>query len=125
MELEKYLRTLSLLLVLVLLSSCSVFKKPEKEIVIQTVEKERVIPVQAAPKPVTLNHIEFKVVTQKNFDEFLTQWKKEHGESWVFYVMSVRDYESMALNMAELRRYIQQQKEIIIYYEKAVTKNDE
>jgi len=125
MELEKYLRTLSLLLVLVLLSSCSVFTKPEKEIVIQTVEKERVIPVQASPKPLTLNHIEFKVVTQKNFDEFLTQWKKEHGDAWVFYVMGVRDYESMALNMAELKRYIQQQKQIIIYYEKAVTKDDD
>ena len=34
--------------------------------------------------------------------------------------MSVRDYETLALNMAEIKRYIQQQKEIIIYYEKAV-----
>jgi hypothetical protein len=39
----------------------------------------------------------------------------------VGYVLSVRDYETLALNMAELKRYIQQQGEIIIYYEKAVT----
>ena len=38
----------------------------------------------------------------------------------VGYVLSVRDYETLALNMAEIKRYIQQQKEIIIYYEKAV-----
>jgi|TARA_R110000744_G_scaffold71334_2_gene143691 hypothetical protein len=34
--------------------------------------------------------------------------------------MSVRDYETLALNMAEIKRYIEQQKQIIIYYEKAV-----
>ena len=41
----------------------------------------------------------------------------------VGYVLSVRDYETLALNMAEIKRYLQQQKEIIIYYEKAVTPN--
>jgi len=33
----------------------------------------------------------------------------------------MRDYENLALNVAELRRYINQQTEIIVYYEKAVT----
>jgi hypothetical protein len=32
---------------------------------------------------------------------------------------SVKDYENLSLNIAELRRYIGQQKEIIIYYENA------
>jgi hypothetical protein len=31
-----------------------------------------------------------------------------------------RDYETLALNMAELKRFIQQQKQLIVYYEKAV-----
>jgi len=34
---------------------------------------------------------------------------------------SVKDYENLALNISELRRYIGQQKEIIIYYEEAVS----
>jgi len=33
----------------------------------------------------------------------------------------MRDYENLALNIGDLKRYINQQKEIIIYYEKAVT----
>jgi hypothetical protein len=33
----------------------------------------------------------------------------------------MRDYENLALNLADLRRYIEQQKEIIVYYEKAIT----
>jgi hypothetical protein len=33
----------------------------------------------------------------------------------------MRDYENLALNVAELRRYINQQTNIIVYYEDAVT----
>jgi hypothetical protein len=37
----------------------------------------------------------------------------------------MQDYENLALNIAELRRYINQQKNIIIYYEKAVTDDND
>jgi len=35
----------------------------------------------------------------------------------------MKDYENLALNISELKRYINQQGEIIVYYEKAVTEN--
>ena len=47
------------------------------------------------------------------------RFAKENGYL-LFYAVSVRDYETLSLNMAELKRYIQQQNEIIIYYEEAV-----
>jgi len=71
-----------------------------------------------------LNNIHFYVVTEQNFEEFKNKFIKENGDL-VGYVLSVRDYETLALNMAEIKRYLQQQKEIIIYYEKAVTPNQE
>jgi len=37
----------------------------------------------------------------------------------------MRDYENLALNIADLQRYIGQQQEIIVYYEKAVTPDPE
>ena len=37
-----------------------------------------------------------------------------------FIAFSVKDYENLSLNIAELRRYIKQQGEIILYYEEAV-----
>jgi len=37
----------------------------------------------------------------------------------------MRDYENLALNVAELKRYINQQTQIIVYYEKAVTDEPE
>ena len=60
------------------------------------------------------------VVTEENFAEFKEKFEKENGDPLVAYVLSVRDYETLALNIAEIKRYIEQQKEIIIYYEKAV-----
>ena len=66
-----------------------------------------------------MNDIYFYVVTEQNFEEFKKRFTKENGDL-VGYVLSVRDYETLALNMAELKRYVLQQKEIIIYYEKAV-----
>ena len=129
LEQRNYLKALkrlvlsSLLLSALLLSSgCSYFKfkNPLKTIEIKTVEVERVIPTQNRPRPMSMNNIHFYVVTEQNFEEFKERFVKENGD-FLFYALSVRDYETLALNMAEIKRYILQQKEIIIYYEKAVT----
>ena len=118
MEHKKYLILLSLL-PLFLLSSCSLLPR-QKEIIIQTVEVEKQIPLQLQPKPLQFNSVYWHVITQENFDDFIKKFKKENGEAWVFYAISVRSYESMALNMAELKRYIEQQKQVIVYYEEAI-----
>ena len=67
-----------------------------------------------------MGDIYFYIVTEDTFDEFKERFVKEQGD-FLFYAISVRDYETIALNMAELKRYIEQQQVIIIYYEKAVT----
>jgi hypothetical protein len=36
----------------------------------------------------------------------------------------MKDYENLALNIADIKRYLEQQKEIILYYEKAVTEEE-
>ena len=115
----KNLLVFPLIAILLLSSGCSYFKNPLKQIEIKTVEVERVIPTQNRPRPISLNDIYFYVVTEQNFEEFKSRFVKENGDL-VGYVLSVRDYETLALNMADIKRYIQQQKEIIIYYEKAV-----
>ena len=120
MELKNYLTISSLLLLTLLLSSCGYLRKPEKEIVVQTVEVQKVIPVQPRPKPVDMTDVKFYVVTEENYEEFKEKFMKTNND-FVFYVVSVHDYENLALNMSELYRYIKQQKEIVIYYEKAVT----
>lgn len=119
MEHKKYLILWSLSLLFLLSSGCSLVPR-EKEVIVQTVEVEKQIPLQLQPKPLQFNDAYWHVVTEANFDEFIEKFKKENGNAWVFYALSVRSYESMALNLAEIKRYIEQQKQIIVYYEEAV-----
>ncbi len=119
MGLRNYLTVSSLLLLTLLLSSCGYIRKPEKEIVVKTIEVQKIIPVQPQPKPVDMIDVKFYVVTEENYEEFKEKFMKTNND-YVFYVVSVHDYENLAFNMAELYRYIRQQKEIMIYYEKAV-----
>ena len=120
MHLREYLKVSSLLLLTLLLSSCSSWPSL-KQIEVKTVEVERRIPVQNRPQPIKMNTtMKWWVVTEENFKEFKEKFEKENGDPLVAYVLSVRDYETLALNIAEIKRYIEQQKQIIIYYEEAV-----
>ena len=118
MALKNYLKVLSLLLLCLVISSCSSWPKL-KQIEIKTVQVERVIPTQNRPRPLNMNNIKFYVVTSDTFEDFKKRYEKDNG-TFLFYALSVRDYETLAINMAEIKRYIEQQKQIIIYYEKAV-----
>ena len=125
MHLRECLKISSLLLLTLVLSSCSSWPKLT-QIEVQTVEVERNIPIQNRTQPITMNTtMKWWVVTEENFKEFKEKFQKENGDPLVAYVLSVRDYETLALNMAEIKRYIEQQKEIIIYYEEAAKPRDE
>ena len=110
----------SLLLAILLLSSCSSFYK-EPEIKVVTKLEKTVVPIVPMPKPVQMNDIKIYVVSpEENLEEFKKEFEaKNGGDSYI--AISVKDYENLSKNFAELRRYIEQQKAIIIYYEEAVS----
>jgi len=110
----------AVILTSLLLSGCSGFR-PEPEIkTVVKVEKVQ-IPTVARPKPVQLSDTRVFVVTKDNYEEFVKEFTETYGEL-AFVALSMKDYENLALNIADLRRYINQQTEVIVYYEKAVTK---
>jgi hypothetical protein len=82
------------------------------------------VPIVARPKQVQLNDVKIYVVSKVNYAEFVKAYAKKNGAD-SYIALSVKDYENLSLNFAELRRYIEQQKQIIIYYEKAVAPLDE
>lgn len=98
-------------------------REPEKQIITETKVIKPTIPVMERPKPLSLADVQFYVVTEKNYEEFRERFLKENGD-FVFYAISVRDYENLSLNMADIRRYLLQQKEIIIYYERSVSEDN-
>ena len=82
------------------------------------------IPTVPRPKPLQLTDVRVFVVTKDTLESFEAEFKETYGELAVV-VLSMRDYENLALNIAELKRYIGQQKNIIVYYEEAVTDKPE
>jgi hypothetical protein len=92
---------------------------PEPKIVTVTNTVKTTVPTVAHPKKVQLNDVKIYVVTKDNYQEFVKEYEAKNGGD-AYIAISVKDYENLSLNFAELRRYIEQQKEIIVYYENAV-----
>ena len=104
---------------LIFLSGCSgLTQEPEVKVVTQ-IQKTK-IPTVARPKAVQLTDTRVFVVTKDNYEEFVKEFNEIYGEL-AFVALSMKDYENLALNIAEIKRYLEQQSEIIVYYEKAVT----
>jgi len=98
--------------------SCSLIPTKKVEIVTKPIERKIVQPI--FPREIDLKEPYWYVVSDKNIDEFLERVKKEHGQI-VFVAMSIPDYELMAYNMQELKRYIGELKEVVVYYRKVTT----
>lgn len=113
-----------ILSLLLLLQACSTFS-PEPEIVTVTKIEKTTVPVIPHPKQVQLNDVKIYVVSpDENYEEFIQEFSAKNGND-AYIAISVKDYENLSLNFAELRRYIEQQKQIILYYEEAVKPEEE
>ena len=78
------------------------------------------VPIVARPKPINLTDTQVYVVNKGNLEDFIAEFTEQNGEL-AFVALSIDTYENLALNVSELRRFINQQNEIIVYYEKAMT----
>ena len=107
-----------------LTTGCSVFRKPEEVVVTNTVIKAPDIPLQPSPRPVNMIDIKWYTVTTDNIDEFEKNFENDNGDL-VFFAISVPHYQNLSLNLAEIRRYLEQQQAIIIYYENQITQSRE
>ncbi len=103
--------------------SCSLIPSLQQvEVVSKPVERTFIQPVM--PRGIDLKEPYWYVVSEKNIDEFLARIEKDQGNV-VFFAMSVPDYELMAYNMQELKRYINELKQVVVYYKTVTTTNGE
>jgi len=59
------------------------------------------------------------VITEDNLQEVIDNIKEIQGE-FVLYAMTASSFEALALNMEQIKRFIEEQNQVILYYEKAV-----
>lgn len=111
---------LYLTVLVLLLSSCSSFK-PEKEIV--TVEKivKPTIAIALKPSSIEMKNADVLVITEQNFEEVVAKVKAKQNGQFVVYALDLKSFENLAINMEQIKRYIEQQNEVILYYERSVT----
>tara|TARA_R100000426_G_scaffold54823_3_gene39418 strand:- start:443 stop:679 length:237 start_codon:yes stop_codon:yes gene_type:complete len=69
------------------------------------------------PREIDLQEPMWIVVTPENYKEQLAFIEEQEGEL-VFLAMTIPDYEVMAYNMQEIKRYITELKDVVVYYRK-------
>lgn len=107
-----------------LLMGCLGSRAPESEVVLQTEYQKQNIPIQERPKAVDFPPVDWYVVTEENLEEKLAELEQKTGNK-VFFAITPKGYENLAIGIAEMRRYIKQSQSIIVYYEEALTDEPE
>jgi len=148
------LKTIAIGFLVLTISGCSLLQQAPREVEIITKPVKIEITQPTLPRPIDLKEPKWYVVSDAKIiesclkdpetkkpncklgredlypegytylDKFLDDIKKKHGGDVVFVAMSVEDYEMMSYNTQEIKRYINQLGEVIVYY-RNVTINDE
>jgi hypothetical protein len=98
-----------------MVSSCSILGTKQIEVKAKPMDRNIVQPIM--PREIDLKEPRWFAVTEQNLDAFLESIKDQEGEL-IFLAMSVPDYEVMSGNMQELKRYITEMKDVVVYYRK-------
>jgi hypothetical protein len=112
---------LSLLLILLLVSGCSIFgsSRDIPEVVpvevVTVVEKAPVyhppLPNEIVPVPV-----EWTVLNPELMQTYLDDLNEGNAPTNVWYALTTKGYENLSTNMAEVKRYLRQVLSILKYY---------
>ena len=121
---KKLINFSALLAVLVVVSACSRLS-PVKEVVtvptvVETPEIEKPnIRIVPRPTPIKMRNADIIVVTNQNLEEVIERVKAEQGD-FVLYAMTAQSFEALALSFEQIKKFIEEQNAVILYYEEAV-----
>ncbi len=99
----------------IVVCNCSLL--PTKQIQVSAKPLERQIVQPIMPREIDLKQPQWIAVTPDNWEEQLARIEQQEGEL-VFLAMTIPDYEVMAYNMQEIKRYITELKDVVVYYRK-------
>jgi len=75
------------------------------------------------PAEITLLDLNWFVITSDNLEEKKKDIEKTLDGQFVVFALTPDGYEKMAENLQELRRYLLQQKELVLYYRKSTSES--
>ena len=124
------LMKLSLLLILLLVSGCSMFG-PSRDIPevapVEVVTVVKKAPMYHPPLPNEIDPVpvEWTVLNPELMQEYLDDLKEGNAPTNVWYALTTRGYENLSTNMAEVKRYLRQVLSILKYYKELDEKEPE
>ena len=100
-------------LIAILLSSCAAGVK-----VLDTyqIEKKREPLALENPAPLELQDIDWIIITKDNADEVFEKIKNEKNGDYALFALTDNGYEKLALNLADIRNKLAEQRQIILSY---------
>ena len=108
---------------LIMVSNCSLIPTKEIQVSAKPIDRKIVQPIM--PREIDLKEPLWIVITPENIESQLAFIEEQEGEL-VFLAMTIPDYEVMAYNMQEIKRYITELKDVVVYYrEVTVDKNEQ
>ncbi len=115
------LMKLSLLLILLLVSGCSIFGSSRDIPEVAPVEVVTVVekaPVYHPPLPNEIDPVpvEWTVLNPDLMQTYLDDLKEGNAPTNVWYGLTTKGYENLSTNMAEVKRYLRQVLSILKYY---------
>lgn len=88
-------------------------EKPN-EVIIRTVPTKPVKPIIPNIQPLSLREVEWVVITPENQEEVFSRLSDDK----VYFAVSADNYEQLALNLSDLRAFIEKQNGVIRIYER-------
>lgn len=74
------------------------------------------------PTPVKLEKPTWRIITEQNAKEVLDTLSKDNNGKFTVILLTTQDYQKLMVDLADIKRYMEQQKAIVLYY-KNITKN--
>ena len=97
----------------ILLSSCVAGVKTLET---YTIEKKREPLALDMPAPLELQDVDWIIITKDNADEVFEKIKNEKNGDYALFALTDNGYEKLALNFADIRNKIAEQRQIILSY---------
>ena len=120
------MKTLYTLLLTLFLVGCNSTPAvpPEPRVKVVTEAIQEAVYQPPSPSPLKLENVRWFVITDGTLAEKKAEIQRLSANGFVVFAITPKDYENLSGNFQELKRYIDEQRAIIIYYQ-TVTKTDD
>lgn len=99
----------------ILLSGCTLFREPVKQIETVKVEVSKPALNLPNPEPLALRDTSWIVVTRENAEQIFEELEAQ-GQPIALFALTADGYEALSINIADIKTFLGTQKEIIIQY---------